>query len=100
MKVKLRNNTWELVRVELPANVRGEIDPPSYVKKRIKISTRLSKQAEVLEVLLHECLHGCFWDMDEDAIDQAAYDISKVLHRLGARIAVDPQVKKKPSRRK
>jgi|688.fasta_scaffold00026_70 hypothetical protein len=98
MKVKLRNNTWELVRTDLQANIRGEIDPPSYVKKRIKLSNKLSKQAEVLEVLLHECLHGCFWDMDEEAIDKAAYDIAKVLHKLGARIDVDsvPQKRANP----
>jgi hypothetical protein len=36
--------------------------------------------------------------MDEEAIDKAAYDIAKVLHKLGARIDVDsvPQKRANP----
>jgi len=86
MNIKLRNNTWKLVKVDLGRNVRGEIDPPSYVHKSIRISPRMRKQSEILEVFLHECLHGCFWDLDEEVIDTAAYDISKALYKLGARI--------------
>ena len=89
MKVKLRNNEWKLVRLDLGPNVRGEIDPPTYVNKNIKISTRLKKSAEILEVVLHECLHGCFWDLDEEAIDKAALDISRILHKLGARLDIE-----------
>lgn len=95
MNVKLRNNTWKLVRTDLGSSVRGEIDPPSYVKKSIRLSTRLRKQQEMLEVLLHECLHGCFWDLDEDVIDKAALDISRVMYKLGARIDVDKVDKRK-----
>lgn len=89
MRVKLRNNTWKVVKADLGSAVRGEIDPPSYVNKSIRISTRLKKNQEILEVFLHECLHGCFWDLDEEVIDRAAFDISKALYKLGARIDVD-----------
>ena len=88
MRVTLRKNTWNLVKVDLGSKVRGEIDPATYKGKEIRISTRLKSKPEILEVLLHECLHGCFWDLEEAAIDQAARDIAKVLHKLGARIDV------------
>lgn len=95
MEVKLRSNTWKIVRMDLGPSVRGEIDPSSYVNKSIRISTRLKKNQEILEVLLHECLHGCFWDIDEEAVEKAAFDISKALYKLGARVDVNKLLKKK-----
>lgn len=86
MKIKLRSNTWNLIKADLAPSVRGQIDPPSYTKKQLKISNNLKSDKEILEVFLHECLHGCFWDLDESAIEAAALDISKLLYRLGARI--------------
>lgn len=97
MNIKLRKNTWKLVKTDLGSTVRGEIDPPSYINKSIRLSSRLRKQKEILEVFLHECLHGCFWDIDEEAIDKAAYDISRALYSLGARIDTD-RVKVKKSK--
>jgi len=38
-----------------------------------------------LEVLIHEMLHACYWDLDEEAIDITARDIARVLFRLGYR---------------
>lgn len=99
MRVKLRNNTWKVVRSDLGSTVRGEIDPPSYVNKSIRLSTRLKKSQELLEVFIHECLHGCFWDLDEEVIDRAAFDIAKALHKLGARIDVS-QLDKRQNRLK
>ena len=88
MKVKLRDKTWSVIRADLGPSVRGQIDPPTYARKQLKMSTRIKKNQEFLEVFIHECLHGCFWDIDEEAIDRTAADIAKALYRLGAR--VDP----------
>jgi hypothetical protein len=100
MKIKLRNNSWSLVKADLGPSIRGQIDPPAYLRKQLKISTRIKKNKELLEVLIHECLHGCFWDIDEEAIDQAAVDISKLLYKLGARIQMEKIVKPKSSKNK
>lgn len=88
MRVTLRKNTWNLVKVDLGSRIRGEIDPATYKNKEIRISTRIKSKPEILEVVLHECLHGCFWDLEEAAIDQAAKDIAKVLRKLGASIDI------------
>jgi hypothetical protein len=94
MKVKLRDNAWSLVRTDLGPSIRGQIDPPAYQRKQLKISTRIKSEKELLEVMIHECLHGCFWDIDEMAIDKAAVDISNVLYKLGARITMDKVTKR------
>lgn len=36
-----------------------------------------------LEVLIHEMLHACFWDVSEESIEQSACDISRALWRFG-----------------
>jgi len=99
MKVKLRDNTWSVVRTDLGSSIRGQIDPPAYVNKQLKLSTRITKNKEMLEVFIHECLHGCFWDLDEEAVEKAALDMANALYKVGARINVD-KIKKRKSRGK
>jgi hypothetical protein len=36
--------------------------------------------------VLHECLHAAFPDLAEEAVDESATAIAKILHRLGCRI--------------
>jgi hypothetical protein len=39
-----------------------------------------------MEVVIHETLHACFWDMDEEAIDDAGKALAELLFdRLGYR---------------
>jgi hypothetical protein len=89
MRVKLRQTRWTLERMDLGPKLRGNIDHPDRARRYIRISTRLTRGEEILEVLLHEFLHGCFWDMDEEAITQAAKDMARALYKCGARIDVD-----------
>jgi len=100
MKIKLRDNTWSLVCVDLDAGVRGQIDPPVYANKQLKLSTRINKSKDILEVLIHECLHGCFWDLDEEIVDECALDIANALYKLGARIDINKIKKERKTRRK
>lgn len=39
-----------------------------------------------LEIELHEALHACFPQIDEDVITQAGRDVSRILWTLGYRI--------------
>jgi hypothetical protein len=57
---------------------RGVCDSPKAEAPTIKYSNTL-KGEELLEVLIHEVLHACLWDLDEHAIDESAVIISKVL---------------------
>jgi hypothetical protein len=41
---------------------------------------------DLLDTVIHECLHACYPDLDEDAVTEAATDIAKVLFRMGCRV--------------
>ena len=43
-----------------------------------------------LEVELHESLHACLWDLDEEAIRETAEDIARFLWRAGYRLPSEP----------
>jgi len=89
MRIKLRQTHWTLERMDLGSNLRGNIDHPSRARRYIRISTRLKRNQEILEVLLHEFLHGCFWDMDEEVITEAAKDMARGLYKCGVRVDID-----------
>ena len=53
-------------------------------KPKIAVAYSLDGEEE-LEIFIHEMLHACYWDMDEEAITDAAQSISKALWRMGYR---------------
>tara|TARA_Y100000310_G_C20591032_1_gene767991 strand:+ start:301 stop:615 length:315 start_codon:yes stop_codon:yes gene_type:complete len=88
MRIKLRGKSWQLSRV-INLKVRGDIDSAEVSHRRIRIASRVKDGTEeLLEVVIHECLHGLFWDMGEEAINQAGIDLAKILTRLGAEISL------------
>lgn len=84
MRVTLRGKTYTLVFIPMPRQIDGRCDAPTTLKKRITIKKTLVGERR-LEVLIHEMLHACYWDLDEEAIDITARDIARVLFRLGYR---------------
>ena len=89
MKARLRGKYWNLVRAKNLAD-RGDIDAPNAKGKKIRISTRIEDDSEeLLEVLIHECLHGLLWDLSEDSVTESAHDLAKLLYDLGARIHLE-----------
>jgi hypothetical protein len=80
MIVQLMGKRWHL-RFVPRLRADGQCDPPYMPFKEILIATRLSGKRE-LEVLLHEMLHACNWQFDEEHISQMASDIADVLWRL------------------
>lgn len=57
-------------------------------KKEIEIRPTLSGEEE-LDCIIHESLHACFPDLCEDAINDTAVSISKLLTKLGYRRDAD-----------
>lgn len=43
----------------------------------------------VLDTLIHEVLHAAYWDLDEQAVGEAASDITGILWKLGWRYRHD-----------
>ena len=83
MIVRLVGKRWRLQFVPRLAD-DGRCDPPDRPHKTISIARRLRGERQ-LDVLLHELLHACNWQLDEEHITQTATDIARVLWRLGYR---------------
>lgn len=81
MRCRLRNRYWTITRGKLDRTKDGLCDAS---KRLITIKRSLSGERE-LDVLIHEMLHACHWDLDEQAITETASDLARVLTRLGYR---------------
>ena len=64
--------------------LEGFCEHPSEKAKKIVIDKNLTDEAE-LEVLVHEMIHACFFDLSEDSVNQSAADVARALWRLGYR---------------
>lgn len=83
--VTLRGKRWKFEKAgTLNKDDRGYCTDPGEKSRKIKIHKNLIGQEE-LEVIIHEMLHACFWDIDEDVIVQVGDDLSKALWRMGYR---------------
>lgn len=81
--VNLRGKRFVVSRPKkLEPNVLGWCR--NHSNPKIAVAYSLNGQEE-LEIFIHEMLHGCYWDMDEEAISDAAQGISKALWRMGYR---------------
>lgn len=77
--------------------VWGTCDPPTHPGKTIYLDPnpvaegrKVPKGSDALWLAIHEGLHACLWDLDEEAIDSTAVSLTNFLHRLGYRRASGP----------
>lgn len=85
MRVVMRGKAYNFQFVpKIEQDAKGMCDAPNAAGKRIRVLERLKGQ-DRLSVIIHELLHSCYWDMDEEAIHHPAEDIARVLWRLGYR---------------
>lgn len=88
MKVRLRGTTYRVKAARL--RDYGDCDNPQAKRPTIRIGNKaFSKAPLLLDVLIHEALHACFWDLKEEAIADAAEDIAVLLIALG--VVCDPK---------
>jgi hypothetical protein len=88
MRVELRGRRWMLDVVDyLQDGSCGSVDPSGKPQKRILIA-RNQTPIDILDTVIHECLHACIPDLDEEAVTETATDITKVLHRMGCRLTL------------
>lgn len=83
MKARLRGKVWHVRYVKrMPNTPDGECDAPDIPGKEIRI--REGQQGrELVDTVIHEALHACFWDLDDEAVHEAGHDIARLLDRLG-----------------
>lgn len=83
--VLIRGKRWRLLFTrELSHQHLGECDHPSTRNKAIRIRKSLRGELR-LDTLIHETLHAGYPDMSEDAINQVASDVARVLWKVGYR---------------
>lgn len=85
MRVRLRDKYFRLEFDKMPKTADGLC---SMADRTIRIRKSLRGERQ-MEVIIHELLHGCHWDLDEQAITETAEDVARVLWRLGYRKHVD-----------
>lgn len=84
MRLNIRGKVWKLVKDPLDETLLGSCCHPQEPGKKIMIRDDL-EGLEELDTLIHEMLHAAFWDLKEEAVNEAAEDIAKALWRLGYR---------------
>ena len=65
----------------LPRNWLGYV---SRTDRKLAIKSGV-KGLERLDTIVHECLHACYPDLNEDAVNDGAGDMARLLWRLGYR---------------
>lgn len=90
-QVILRGKRYSITRVsrlDISGKFEGDCSPPSEPNRRIRVLNKMKGEPE-LDVLIHEMLHGCLWDIDEGVITETASDIAHALWRMGYRKSKD-----------
>ncbi len=81
MRITVCGKHWDLVFGDLPRGTHGVCDRPDIVGKKITISKSI-KGDKLVDTVIHELLHACLWDLDEEKVAEAATSITRVLKRL------------------
>lgn len=79
MKHKFRGKNFSILRAETDAG--GECTDPNGYPRKMTIPIEGASRYD-LEVIIHEALHACLWDLDEEAVGEIAHDTSELLWRL------------------
>lgn len=79
---KFRGKRWKIKFVEkFEEKIKGLCEAPHRKKKTISI-LKVSNVKKFFETNLHEAIHSVNWDWDEEAVTEAAEDITSYLFRI------------------
>lgn len=77
--ISLLGKHWTLLfTTSLPKGDFGSCDRPDRPGKTIKVNSRM-RGRQVIETVIHECLHATDWWKDEEYVHCIAEDITKIL---------------------
>jgi hypothetical protein len=87
MLVTIGGKKWNMLFAPLQ-DCDGCCDAPTDKSKKIKLAPRLKKDHKrLLEVIVHEVLHGSDWSKDESWVETTAEDIARILWKVGYRLS-------------
>jgi len=81
---------WRKPRTTKTGAAYGLCDPPFKKNKKITIDVNTPEE-ELLDTIIHESLHGCYWHLNEDEVTTGSKDISHLLWRCGYRRIENPE---------
>lgn len=86
MKAVLRGVKYTVSRRRAPKweGYDGQTTDPKGPSPLLWVKPAL-KGKEELETILHEALHACYWDLDEEAVGETAQDVAALLWQMGYR---------------
>ena len=84
--VTLRGKRWRICYS--PYEKYGECESPCEKNKLITLRDDLAGK-DKLDTIIHEALHACLWDLDEEAVHGTAKGIATFLWRMGYRTKED-----------
>lgn len=87
--VNLRRRRYRMMSHRLDKNTGGYCNPPMEPGRDIGICSTIKDPEIILEILIHEMLHACHWDLDESVIEESAACIAKALVKLGVTVNPD-----------
>lgn len=83
--VVLRGKKYKIQKTgKVGEDLWGYCTDPNFTNRLIKIH-KLLENSEELETIIHEMLHACFWDLDEEVINEVGKDMSQALWKMGYR---------------
>lgn len=87
MRHKFRGKSYTIRfvhRKPTKGRFKGTCDCPTSPDREIVIWDKVNEK-DYLITLLHECIHSCLWDTDEEAVDETSKSIANLLWKLGYR---------------
>lgn len=79
---KFRGKTYTLI--EVPSDAGGECSDPNCCPRELLIPIEGESEYD-LEVIIHEGIHACCWDICETSVREISHDIANLLWKLGWR---------------
>ena len=83
----MKTHTFNGVKYDVHFGARyGDCDPPNKITPNWVNCVEDKESRKFLEICIHESLHACSWKASEEKVTQTAYDIARLLWKLGYRL--------------
>ena len=84
---KVKTHTFNGVNYDMHFGARyGDCDPPNKQKPNWVNCVDDPDSRKFMEISIHESLHAENWKASEEMVTQTAYDIARLLWRMGFRL--------------
>lgn len=77
-QIKIRGKRF-IFTDDIDDNHDANVDPPGTPNRAIHIRPHIAYDSKyLLEIILHESIHGALWDLAEEAVSETAKDLAVI----------------------